>query len=869
MVIHWVIMRPPLRRALAILAVAAACSSSGGGGSGGGSGPLPNFHQTVFVRKIVDPKDLVDGPVGNARLGDWLLYNDRVRFVIADVGPSDGYDPNGGKLVAADLVRPAGTPGLSRFGEVFTSIGYRGSGADKIEIVTDGTDGDEAQLRVTGIDVELPMMGALFGPTEAPASLGAHILRDYVLKPGESVLHETLTVENDAASDLPTSQVLTGIAMNRGQHPWAPQIGFDFANGLPVTAPLYAAVGDNVSYAIFEPRDEPTIKVMFAKVVFLQSADLAVPAGQSRAFELDFAVGDGDAASLLAAKDALDGQLSTSVAVTGAVTDPAGAGVPGARVHAVAGDGTVASYARTHADGTYALAVVPGTYSLLATADARAPSAPTAVTVGDKAMTQALSLGPAGAAHLSATEGGKPVPAKFTLSLRHPGAALPDALGEPAPKTPRVYFAPTGSLDVALPPGTYDTYASRGLEYDLWRGSVDAGASGASASAVLHHVVDSTGQLSGDFHIHARFSADAEDLLSEKVAAFAAEGLELPVSTEHEYIGDFAPAVQALGLGAYMHSVVGTELTTFTTGHFNVFPLVALPAARNRGAFDWFNKAIPDVMQSVRAVTLADGTKPILQMNHPRSLAMAYLDAVDFDAQAFGPRKHPLDWFTDFDAMEVWNGGPLERAEGSSATVTVAHPTMLDWFSFLNHGVRITGTGNSDSHKASTVEVGFPRNLVSMPVDDPAQAKDADLVASLRGGRSVVDGGFLVGASVGGKGPGEVVVPGTDGVVHLGIRVQAPLWVGPVESVDVIANGVVVQLLTNGSDFSDAATAVERPVLAGTLDFKPAVDTWYVVRARGTTKLWPVVGNDNVGYGFTNPIYVDVNGDGFKAPQAP
>jgi len=52
--------------------------------------------------------------------------------------------------------------------------------------------------------------------------------------------------------------------------------------------------------------------------------------------------------------------------------------------------------------------------------------------------------------------------------------------------------------------------------------------------------------------------------------------------------------------------------------------------------------------------------------------------------------------------------------------------------------------------------------------------------------------------------------------------------------------------------------------LDGTITVKPARDSWYVVVVRGGGNLAPVDGGQP--YAYTNPIYIDVGGDGWSAP---
>src|SRR5438067_9772025 len=204
-------------------------------------------------------------------------------------------------------------------------------------------------------------------------------------------------------------------------------------------------------------------------------------------------------------------------------------------------------------------------------------------------------------------------------------------------KQPIVVFSPDGRASAPVFPGQWHVTFSRGFEYDRPVQDVTAPAGGTFAvpSQPLQRVVNTTGWVSGDFHVHAQLSPDADDLLELKVRAFAGEGVEIPVSTEHEFIGDFGPTAKALSLAPFMHTIAGTELTTTSTGHFNVFPLTPQPGSLNAGGFIWYNKTIPVAIAEARLRLTADGIAPLVQMNHPRTAGMAYLDAVHFEPDTF------------------------------------------------------------------------------------------------------------------------------------------------------------------------------------------------------------------------------------------
>ena len=55
------------------------------------------------------------------------------------------------------------------------------------------------------------------------------------------------------------------------------------------------------------------------------------------------------------------------------------------------------------------------------------------------------------------------------------------------------------------------------------------------------------------------------------------------------------------------------------------------------------------------------------------------------------------------------------------------------------------------------------------------------------------------------------------------------------------------------------------------MKLRPENDTWYVFRAEGNSGLWPIVpkqhGYDVTPLGFTNPVWVDIDGNGFETEK--
>ena len=104
----------------------------------------------------------------------------------------------------------------------------------------------------------------------------------------------------------------------------------------------------------------------------------------------------------------------------------------------------------------------------------------------------------------------------------------------------------------------------------------------AQAQIHLTRAYTSDGWVAGDFHIHSQPSTDSGLPIDQRVASCAAEGLEVAVATDHNYITDYAPVIAATGLDPWLLGIPGLELTTFEMGHFIGYPLKVDPGSTPR-----------------------------------------------------------------------------------------------------------------------------------------------------------------------------------------------------------------------------------------------------------------------------------------------
>lgn len=875
--------------------------------------------------RIVDGAEpALNGLLSNPRPGDAYLANDRVQVLVQGPGRGLGLNPWGGNIIDADRLRGDGSF-RDVFGEVGAFVNLAGtSSADSVSVLSDGSCGDPASVRVqgtyalsdyinlaTGIDVVLP--GALDG-IDIDAMHPLSFTTTYTAEPGADWIRVTLETTNDGSAAVPWMLVwLAEAGVTRAFVPGDEGWSLNQFGG----AEYFVFAGDGVAYGILPLAQEREPARGYVSIVggYALSAELTavsifdypdsadvIAAGRSRTDEMAFVIGESHADVVRTIQDLL-GTDACNV-VSGTLTeDGTGAPIPGAFVSAIGledGD-EAADLARdtTDADGAWSLCLPAGPVQLIAGQEGR-PYFGGGTTPGRVPVTVpsadavALTLPGTGQVEATITDGaGAPLPSRVTVygvdPSEHTYRLDGDAFDPRPPGVAAMFDSVDGTFGFALEPGEYDAVFTRGPEYTLHRApfTVDAGGT-ASLSGALHRVVDTTGYLSGDFHVHAQWSPDSQISNADRVTNMAAEGVEILVSTDHAFVTDYAPVIEELALEAWMTSMPGQEITTFDYGHFNGFPLDVDPTRHNGGAIDW-----PGLSPQEISETLADEGR-VFQVNHPRAVPAPgegnYFDNVDLQFDAAGPyvgaeARDPLAVRLTADAQML-----------ASSFVAVEVMTWLDvqglhdWFNFLNAGVRFTATGNSDTHTLRVESSGWPRNFVLLDNDEPAQMAPEDLVLAMHTGKNVLSFGPFVRMTANGGTIGDEVTPDGTGAVTVNVNVQAPPWI-PFDSVElldgatntVLAGGLVTPELVSAG----AAPEAQRLELSIDHTFSPTEDTWLVVIVQGSEGLFPGIAYNNsdpatldieairagevdgpaTAFAATNPIFVDADGDGAIEPS--
>lgn len=793
--------------------------------------------------------------------------------------------------------------------------------------------------------------------------------------PGRGV--DALT--DGAQFELPTGDV---ILFGAGNEVFSPGAGFDMRftlealyktppelPALPgLVTPFVATKGPGVSYGFasgvtdealsFVKRsgydnakvDDMLIPFTFSAFIgsFYGAAPRNLKPKEEFAFKKYFIVGDGDVAAI---RDVVHDIRETKVGtVSGRVRQSATAAVE-AGVQVVTYDGSGAPYSQhtTDDNGQFTGTYEPGRYTYVLTAEGRYPTKPVAFEVNESSTTRVeaeIAL-PGMVAVTVVGEQGRTIPAKcsfvgtygFIGADADPAKFLYDRkLGEHMrftdlvpdshdPKTrefiEKVVHTAGRTGNAKLRPGKYRVVCSRGIEYTIHETKdVEVKPGNLSqVTATLSRAINTDGWAGGDYHLHQINSLDSFFPLDRRVIEVASEGVDIALSSDHNFVTDLSQPIAAAGLDDFLQSMIGLEMTTLEIGHFNAFPLRYDPGPITKGAFEWSGRTPGQIFESLRNLGAHGPDATIVQVNHPRDTILGYFNDYSFNQDtgepedddslfllAEGPEFGPENFSFDFDAIEVYNGKHFELLHSYRVPAELPPPPlpeiippageilrdaggniafpggMEDWFVLLNQGLRYTGMGNSDSHDDEE-EPGYPRTYVPVSNDNPGEISEAEVVAAIKTGRAMATNGPFVRVDVGGKGMGETA-DGNSGSVTVQVRIDTAPWID-FDTVSFVVNGEIVHV-ERGNRTSLAT--LERTI-------NVTADSWVIIEVEGKSSLWPVVAglevpslqiSDAVGgiagsfgidlnpfgnlqpversvthaYAFTNPVFIDGDGDG-------
>jgi len=981
-----------------------ACHHDGGGGPPAGPDQGP-----AAARRIVDEADLIGGPMSMGRIGDYLLANDRIRVIIQDMGrdPLGFVSPYGGGIIDADLVRGPGKPDNDNFYTMSPQINIESTfHPTSMEVVNDGSNGQAAVLRASGVDDSLDSVNAsgllksIGGglPLSVPASaddvdIPVELVTEYSLAPGSNYVKIETFIKNvgHATQGVYIGDYIIGAAGETDL--FVPGVGFgeplvrlniDFialAGERSADGIAYGYIPEIVESSTAFTQTGVTATSLGMNVIGMLllglPSNVQIPPREVYSYVRHFVVAE-DLASVQDARNEIF-SLQTGV-LRGRVTAWE-APLRGATVSVVRTPGTlgadyeVLSAFRTDGEGRFEGTLPVGRYGLMAAKEGytyRTESGtclPRMISVdisaGEITEVETYLQETGSVRILAEDEAGRPSPCKATVVGFDPsppltntqsllglmdfeGYVFDDPDGEDLfglAKT--VFVGADGDSGVHfIEPGSYHLYVSRGPEYSLFESPLRVfNQQLTTVEAQVARVVDTTGFVSGDFHVHMNNSPDSRVPRTDRVTAYLAEGVDYLVATDHEYLTDLGPTIEALGAEDLLATSVGQEITPQDYGHFNGWPLSIDTARRNMGALDWAREAPVGQDYSslgaycmtpaeIFAAVRADEGEEVVQMNHFNSGGGGGMNILGIDTGAVppislaDPAQFRLDPATanlfdpDFDTLELLIGDDRGQVD------TFFAENLGDWFNLLNQGLVYTGTSDSDTHHWNKTQAGTYRNFIAYHSDRPADIDEEEITARVKEGR--IAGGYapFLRASVHAASTGETgglaidlptIVTTSDGQAVFHLSIQGPVW-AEYDTVALYVNNVPDAydhdcdpatppeytavpdaVLTAGVDF-DVVEVVDHADIPGASHLESSVDyaldglvgdTWIVALVWGTDgvsrPLFPVVPNDldpeanlsiedltdgNLGesgmmaLAFTNPLFIDVDGNGFYDPPA-
>lgn len=365
---------------------------------------------------------------------------------------------------------------------------------------------------------------------------------------------------------------------------------------------------------------------------------------------------------------------------------------------------------------------------------------------------------------------GTPVPCRLTVLHRN-GSLM--ATGNQSTDTtavrPGVVYTSNGLVDLRLPPGDYTIIAGRGMEWSIHSKQI-ATTPGTSPvqNLTIQRVVDTSGFVSCDTHVHTfTYSRHGDATLDERLVTIAAEGIELPIATDHNLHIDYGPRTRELNLQSFFTPVIGNEVTT-KIGHFNIFPVPAGAPLPDHTGESW-----AEIVDSIQVKTGAS----IIILNHARDIHSG--------VTPFSPERHNSLTGNSF-GNGVFNANAMELIN-SGATQTDVMTLYQDWFGLLNRGINVTGVGCSDSHDVARHFIGQGRTYIRTDDTQPGNIDVQDAVRAFRNGQVNVSYGLFTTMKVAGQfGAGDLATGPRKSVVDL--TVQGPGWVNA-KQVELYLNG--------------------------------------------------------------------------------
>ena len=490
----------------------------------------------------------------------------------------------------------------------YTSISVINDGANGGPAIIRATGVDDL-LDFVNPSSTIASFGFSLPPSADDTDIPVTVTTDYILEPGTNYVRVETTVQNTSAAELKIffGEYINGSGENEM---FQSGYGFGeplVATRCPITPinlcnfTAYMGIGDSdgVSYGYIQQTPgsstfttsgvhvpQLSIEVVLALIGAAGPPFTMQPMGDpadSITLTRYFVVADGNVSGITDARNEIQcvptGTLhgtvtANSVPVSHADIAVLGNTADGPGVGALTRN--VLTHTRTDAAGNYSLTLPPGSYTVIANLEGSpyegggsSPLSHPIVITAFGTTTQNVDFPQTGALQVTVDDGdGNNVPAKVSIVGFDPSAdpfntqniaglinnrtavfgdRTRDISAFGLSKT--LFIGTDGDTGVVpIEPGNYQVVVSRGAEYSLDAQNVTVNAGATSpVAATVEHVIDSTGFISADFHVHSIDSPDSRVPNGQRVLSMLDEGMDFFTPTDHDYRFDYQSTIDSLG----------------------------------------------------------------------------------------------------------------------------------------------------------------------------------------------------------------------------------------------------------------------------------------------------------------------------------
>ncbi len=392
-----------------------------------------------------------------------------------------------------------------------------------------------------------------------------------------------------------------------------------------------------------------------------------------------------------------------------------------------------------------------------------------------------------------------------------------------------------------LPAGSWQVEVTRGWHYSAHTQSIDLiPDQNLLLDIQLNEEIPMAGYTSGEFHQHSTPSLDSEVSARNRILSNIAEGVGFMVNSDHDVLVDYPAFAVKYDLNRWIATpITGVEISP-RVGHLGAYGMQydpnsdlsagnAPPLVAKDENGRWQIRKIPEMIDQA----IQRGAKWI-QVNHPRDDA-GFFNATGYEHNLAVEEIDSPQWTNRFNSVEVYN------RQGDFCKV------MRDWLGLLNQGVRVTGVGNSDSHSLA-YPVGYPRNYFKIASNQPIAVTQEEVVSAMKTGNVSVGAGAFIDFP---DGP-EIGSTLSGNQQQIRIRVRTPSYAKITRLIILFQGRILEDLALNPSE--DSFVDLDQ---LKTFNFME--DGALVFVAQGPNL--PYI-TSNPTFAFTNPIWIDADGDG-------